>query len=204
MKVDTHWTMANPDLHVPPRCFGIATTSFAVLVTLSLLTLLRGFWGTNSHGMMMTAQLKKDASDERNIAVSGKSEDSEEQEILLLRKELNETKHSLSQALTRASSLHDELQSSYSSFLIHTPKTGGYSLFSMLASDRSELSIVEPSIICNHFDEDLEWRDWPRCWLHATESPFSTEPARRFAMVRNPRHHVPSMYYHCTESDDSQ
>jgi len=123
------------------------------------------------------------------------------------------TRKELSEAKSFSTSLLDELQHSYSNYLIHTPKTGGYSLFRMLNAHRGELSVVQNrrvgykldnnGNICNHAIASVEkWQEWPKCWLHSTESHFSTEPGRRFAMVRNPHHHVPSMYYHCTEAKE--
>ena len=101
----------------------------------------------------------------------------------------------------------EELMSTYSNYLLQTPKTGGVSLMNILKKHRTELSVLSDARVCNHniatgLIDGKTWENWGNCWLHTAESVFSFAPARRFAVVRNPFHLVPSMFYHCKESKD--
>lgn len=106
--------------------------------------------------------------------------------------------------------LRAELLNSYSNYLIHLPKAGGYSAFEYLKRDRAELSVlavnggndgeVADSRVCNHGGRQIDWESWEACWLHSTEGFFSVEPARRFVILRNPLHQVPSFWNYCTTS----
>lgn len=116
--------------------------------------------------------------------------------------------------------LRKELQHSYgSNYYQHIPKAGGYSAFHYLELDRREISSIAAAArggknsssfsksgrVCNHGGAQIgawkKWRrDYPRCWLHATESFYSPEPSRRFVVLREPVSHVLSMWNYCTQS----
>ncbi|KAL9181007.1 hypothetical protein ACHAXT_009812 [Thalassiosira profunda] len=105
----------------------------------------------------------------------------------------------------RARELASELDRSYSNYLIHIPKAGGYSAFEYLALDRAELSAVplspKQAKVCNHGGAQInKWGTWDWCWLHTTESFYSTEPGRSFVILRDPVHHTMSMWNYCTQS----
>ena len=70
----------------------------------------------------------------------------------------------------RARRLESELTTSYSNYLIHIPKAGGYSAFEYLSLDRAELSAVplskKQAQVCNHGGQQIEgWRKWKPCWM---------------------------------------
>jgi len=117
------------------------------------------------------------------------------------------SKNKLDRANEELDQATEELMSTYSNYLLHTPKTGGVSLMKILKTHRSELSVLRDARVCSHngaegLTDVKNWENWGNCWLHMAESVFSFAPARRFAVVRNPFHHVPSMFYHCKESRD--
>lgn len=97
--------------------------------------------------------------------------------------------------------LKKELMNSYSNYYLHIPKAGGFSALEYLKLDRLELSAIAGSgKVCNHFSHISGWKTWKTCWLHAAESTFSEEPARRFVVLRDPVRHVLSMWNYCTQS----
>ena len=87
------------------------------------------------------------------------------------------------------------LGANVSNYYLHIPKTGGVGAFSQLRSNNGGRKV------CNHARRDVShWKSWGHWWLHASESGPTTFAKKQFVVLRKPRDHVLSQYFHCTEA----
>ena len=102
-------------------------------------------------------------------------------------------------------------------FFIHIPKTGGYYasywLIHMLfhTPQMLALSPEKQFRLCNIGDGQLAYRPKQhtgkdgksiRCNMWMSEQPYESKAANSYTLIRDPRKHVLSQYFHCTESTD--
>lgn len=88
-------------------------------------------------------------------------------------------------------------------FFSHIPKTGGTSFAGIIQRDVVEAGLPS-SAICNHLKDPVtQWSTWTSpgssCLVHVTERPHFSAAVGTFTLIREPKHHVLSQYFHCTE-----
>mmetsp|Transcript_15559 Transcript_15559/g.32480 ORF Transcript_15559/g.32480 Transcript_15559/m.32480 type:complete len:341 (-) Transcript_15559:17-1039(-) len=87
-------------------------------------------------------------------------------------------------------------------FYLHISKTGGWNVYQkMFALEESQRQEEEESRICEIAQGSLKRRKLS-CDFVFSERRYSKYANRAYAVVRNPRDHVLSQYFHCTESRD--
>mmetsp|Transcript_30786 Transcript_30786/g.81808 ORF Transcript_30786/g.81808 Transcript_30786/m.81808 type:complete len:320 (-) Transcript_30786:384-1343(-) len=89
-------------------------------------------------------------------------------------------------------------------FMVHIPKTGGASVLLIMEQDLVGAGFPRPAV-CNHGVAPVANRTWwtapgSTCLIHAAEAPYFAADVTTFVMVREPKQHVVSQYFHCTES----
>ena len=106
-------------------------------------------------------------------------------------------------------------------FFMHIPKTGGYYAYTWLnrmlfqkGSPIFQLPIEDKYRLCNIGTERLKKRKEShkgkndkapvRCNMWMTERGYNEDAANTYTVIRNPREHVLSQYFHCTESKHSK
>lgn len=102
-------------------------------------------------------------------------------------------------------------------FFIHIPKTGGYYasfwIIHMLyhTPQMLQLSSKQKFRLCNIGAQQLAYRPKShtgkdgkpiRCNMWMSEQPYEAKAANSYTLIRDPRKHVLSQYFHCTESTD--
>ena len=111
-------------------------------------------------------------------------------------------------------SIHLRKQNPFEHFLMHIPKSGtSHALveISRLVWTNTDDPQFKKTRVCNEGTKKL--RNFNKfhksykgvdCNLWMTEQPFSSKPEHVYAILRDPRSHTLSMYFHCKESKDHQ
>lgn len=92
-------------------------------------------------------------------------------------------------------------------FYNHLPKTAGYYAFEMLSRMGSlspEMKTVDERFrVCNIGTGAIGRRPshykQVKCSMYMSEKPYNWHAQNSYTIVRNPRHHVLSQYFHCAE-----
>ena len=129
-------------------------------------------------------------------------------------------KNRLKTATQSAKDRQWEYNHSFPHYLMHIPKTGGYNAYRKISSTLShsdqynELSPQDRYRMVNIAEAPITKKsDLPssyggtRCNMWMSEFqyyklPLEMIPKYMYTIIRNPRHHVLSQYFHCTESND--
>ena len=100
----------------------------------------------------------------------------------------------------------------FAHFLMHIPKTGSshaYSQMNQMAHTYTDVPQFLKKRVCNEgtnllgdFYQFRKTFKGEECNLWMSEQPYSTKPERVYAILRDPRSHTLSMYFHCKESKD--
>ena len=90
-------------------------------------------------------------------------------------------------------------------FFSHIPKAGGYYALSSLEKLLQTKFKRKQYKICNHGVSPIEkFSPGPKkqpCHMWMSEYPYSDIPQNTYIIVRDPRQHTLSQFFHCTESD---
>ncbi len=95
----------------------------------------------------------------------------------------------------------DETSKLLEHFFMHIPKTGGWSVFYGIENFSKKYYEKDRPRSCSIWTRPLYDRDkWCKfCFAH---TKYTKLAHRTYTMVRNPRDHVLSQYFHCKESTD--
>jgi len=86
-------------------------------------------------------------------------------------------------------------------FYMHIPKTGGWNVFYGIENLTKKLYGKDRPRACNIWTRPLYDRDkW--CIFCFAHTKYTKLAHRTYTMIRNPRYHVLSQYFHCKESTD--
>ncbi len=95
--------------------------------------------------------------------------------------------------------------------MIHIPKTGGYyihpNIMNLLGNtpEFQALPKEKQFRLCNlgaGKRKRPESYNGVKCTMYMSEQQYSENSTNTYVIIRNPRHHVLSQYFHCTESND--
>mmetsp|Transcript_15623 Transcript_15623/g.31763 ORF Transcript_15623/g.31763 Transcript_15623/m.31763 type:complete len:332 (+) Transcript_15623:104-1099(+) len=87
-------------------------------------------------------------------------------------------------------------------YYIHIPKTAGYYVFGKIEEMVASTFEHNRPHVCNIKMRPLYTLDSKKCQFCFTEQTYSHYPKRTYTMIRNPRDHVISQYFHCAESKE--
>mmetsp|Transcript_8927 Transcript_8927/g.15501 ORF Transcript_8927/g.15501 Transcript_8927/m.15501 type:complete len:391 (-) Transcript_8927:117-1289(-) len=97
-------------------------------------------------------------------------------------------------------------------FLMHIPKTAGYYAYELLmkllfnSPEMKALKQEEKFKICNIGDGRIKRRPLyhkdTKCTMWMSETPYLHDALNSYALIRDPRQHILSQYFHCAESSD--
>ena len=129
--------------------------------------------------------------------------------------DMNASQHVAASTTTVAPTTAPTTTNRFSNFLMHIPKSGtSYAMHAMglllnkspewknLGEGKYFRACDEATALLRNFGKFRTSYKGSKCTMWMSEQPYSMVPEHVYAIVREPKSHVLSMYFHCLESKD--